>query len=438
MFKRSKVKIAAFVLGILLIFWAGTIALIYMAAYREVNSENREMLETYAELYAAYGNPQSEEDTEGRTGIPDMPDGTEERPGDGENVPDFIEDLENDPDLSVAGERRYQTSTFYSVAFSEDGEAAEINNEETSQMSDEELTHFAEEILQTGKTSGKEGNVLYLVTEEEEFTLVTMMDNTVLAESIQTLLQYTLLFGAAAVIVLFFIAIVFANQIIRPLEKSYRKQKQFISDAGHELKTPVSTIAANAELLEREIAENPWLSNIRYENERMSEIVQQLLELARLESVSMARTQVDFSRIVLAGLLPFEAGAFEQGLRLEYDVDENIYVNGNEGKLAELVSVLTDNALKHCKEQGTVTVSLRQEHKTIQFSVANEGEEIPEEKRDKIFDRFYRVDESREQKNGSYGLGLAIAKAIVTAHQGKISVSCDNGVTTFNVILQGK
>ena len=233
----------------------------------------------------------------------------------------------------------------------------------------------------------------------------------------------------------FFCSLNLANRIVAPLEESYQKQKQFISDAGHELKTPIAVISANAEMLGRECGESKWLSNINFENERMAGLVSQLLELARTEQTMPVMDEVDFSQTVTGGILPFESVAFEHGLTLDCDIEEGLRLSGNVGQLGQLVSILVDNAIFHAAPETAVTVSLKRERRSAVLSVANEGGEIPPEQREQIFERFYRRDRARSGGSGRYGLGLAIAKAIVLAHKGNISVTCKEGITKFSVSI---
>lgn len=225
------------------------------------------------------------------------------------------------------------------------------------------------------------------------------------------------------------------RKIIAAIEESYKKQKQFISDAGHELKTPIAVISANAEILARECGENRWLSNINFENERMAGLVSQLLELAKTEQITPVMDVVDFSQTVTGGILPFESVAFEHGLTLDFDIAENLRLNGNAGQLGQLVSILVDNDILHADPGTAVTVFLKQERRSAVLSVANRGGEIPPEEREQIFERFYRGDQARSGSSGRFGLGLAIAKAIVLAHKGNISVTCKEGITKFSVSI---
>ena len=193
-------------------------------------------------------------------------------------------------------------------------------------------------------------------------------------------------------------------------------------------------IGANAEMLERELGENEWLSNIQYENDRMGELVKQLLDLSRAENTETPMEQVDFSRIVTGEVLAFESLAFDKGKTIQSDIEEEIRLAGRQTQLSQLVSVLLDNAITH-STGNAIEVSLsRQAHKAV-LRVRNEGEEIPAEKLEHLFDRFYQLDEARSSEGRHYGLGLSIARAVAEKHGGSIDVSCQEGKVEFAVSL---
>lgn len=402
MFSRSRAKIVALIMAVLIVLLLGIIAIIIFVSYADIKGRSLEMLRRYAQIYAVNGLPEGEIGDDRR---------------------------EN---------HRFQISTFYSVFFSEEGEALEINNDSNLLFTEPELITFAEGLLKEGRSFGTVRNVTYLITREESCTLVTMMDTMVIGESFLTLLRYTMIFAGISILIFLLVSLLLADWIIRPLEEAYQKQKQFISDAGHELKTPVSTISTNAELLARTTGANKWLSNIQYENKRMSDIVVQLLDLARIENGGTVMESTDLSRTVLAAALPFEGTAYENGIEYSCSIQENIHIYGNSGQIGSLVSILLDNAFQHSMENGRITVSLSTSQGSVFLSVTNLGNEIPEEQQEKIFDRFYRADMARNSDAGRYGLGLAIARSIVTAHRGRISVSCEDGCTTFQVVIPQK
>ena len=264
--------------------------------------------------------------------------------------------------------------------------------------------------------------------------MVAFIDNAIMQTGMLTIFKNTLIFGGISVLVVFIVSIFLSKKIVAPLEENFQKQKQFISDAGHELKTPISVINANSELLSRQIGDNKWLSNIQYENEKMSTLVRQLLDLAKTESVKPQLERIDFSRLVSGELLPFESVAFEHHITLLSDIQEGINVDGDQNKLKQLVSILIENALSHSEENKEVNVILKTQRNMATLSVINEGKAIPVNQQERIFERFYRLDEARSD-DGHFGLGLAIAKAIVESHNGKIHIECNDGKINFIVQL---
>ena len=226
--------------------------------------------------------------------------------------------------------------------------------------------------------------------------------------------------------------------IIKPVIETFNKQKQFITDASHELKTPVAVIMANAEALENEPEETKWLENIKSESERMNELISNLLDLAKLENGAQKEeyNTEDLSKIIEREILTFESLMYENKIKLTYNIEENIKLNCNKMQMKQLIAILLDNAIKHSEKEGEIKVTLQKEKNEINLKVTNKGKEIPKEMQEKIFERFYRADESRNRNTNRYGLGLAIAKSIVTNHNGKIEVQSINGYTTFTIKLK--
>ena len=413
MFKRSRRKIVAAIMSVLVLLWVGTLGVIYASSYFEMTKQNRQMLQAHAQMYVLSQGA-------GQLLPLDKP-----RP-DGK----FNGKFDFDPNSPT-----FRLSTFYTVALSYKGEVLEIKNGPEAVHTDRDLIKLARRIVKDDRKTGVENNLAFYKEDKGGYTLVAFMDNTVINERALTLFRYTLIFGGAALVVFFFLSVFLARKIVKPLEESYEKQKQFISDAGHELKTPISVVSANAELLGRQLGDNQWLQNIQYENARMGVLVGQLLELARTESVTPQQEQLDLSRLVAGEALPFESVAFEKGLTLNCSIADGIGVVGSSTQLKQLVSILLDNAIRHSKDPGQVQLTLTREHGFSKLSVINPGEEIPEVQRQQIFERFYRVDTARNSQDKHYGLGLAIAKAIVVSHKGSIQVLCHDGLVEFRVQL---
>ena len=408
MFKKSRRKIVASIMFILVLLWVGTLGVIYASSYFEMSEQNKEMLKTHAEMY---------ELSQMEVTPPNSP-----KPDNNSFKPEF--DLKSP---------RFQLSTFYTVAVSYDGDVLETRNDRQTVYTDDELEKLAQSIIDGNKTNGTENNLVFYKTDKGGYNLVTFMDNTIINESAMTLMRYTIIFGGAALLLFFFLSVFLARKIVNPLEESYEKQKQFVSDAGHELKTPISVVSANAEMLLHEIGENKWLKNIQYENKRMGTLVGQLLELARTENAMPKMENIDFSRIVAGEALPFESVAFENGFELKSHIERGICVEGNSTQLKQIVSILLDNAIRHSKDKGEICLSLTKKGGIARLSVTNKGDEIPLEQRERLFERFYRADTVRNGEDRHYGLGLAIAKAIALSHKGSIDVRCYDGVVEFSV-----
>ena len=414
MFKQSRKKIIVSIMGSVILLFAMTLFVIFFVSYRNMRARNIDMMSRHTWR---------------------MPD-AEERP-DKESDPNAREDGELRPDQG----RHVELLTFYTVVIRTDGTVVHVENEKGIH-SDEELIGYAQKLIAKGKWYGEYGTLCCLREQNgtvggDYYDIVVFLDNTVIEDSVKILLRNVLIVDGAAIIILFFLSFWLSKRIIRPLEENDQQQRQFISDASHELKTPVAVIDANAELLAREVGENEWLSNIRYENDRMGELVKQLLDLSRAESAELPAETVDLSRLVTGEELAFESLAFDRGKRIQSEVGEDIHVTGSETQLAQLVSVLLDNATRHSTGEE-IALSLKKQGHSAVLAVTNDGEAIPEEKAAHLFDRFYRVDEARNDEGRHYGLGLSIAKAVAEKHGGSIGVSCADGKVTFSVTLPAK
>lgn len=420
MFKKTRIKIVASIMSILIFVFAAILALIYGFSYHETMNRNREMLESHAEFFS----------------LTDISDNYKEN----DLGPDIGNLAKREPKPGMSGKKdfrdkdEYRLSSFYSVVISQDGSmlVAENGNEI---YSNEELLELAGEVNVKTDNIGTIGSLMYYKEDKGGYTLVAFLDNRLNQKSMSALLKYTLYGGILAIVVFFFLSVYLARMIIRPLEENYMKQKQFISDAGHELKTPISVVSANAELLAREIGENQWLANIQYENERMGSLVTQLLDLARMEHVTPQMETVDFSHLVSGETLPFESVIYENKMVFNCEIRDNIIVHGNPMQLKQVTAILLDNAVKHSAAGGEIWLSLKKEHGRAVLSVINAGDEILPEQCKHLFDRFYRIDEARNGEDKHYGLGLAIAKVIAVGHHGKIEVKCHDGKVQFIISL---
>ena len=289
-----------------------------------------------------------------------------------------------------------------------------------------------------------EHHLRYLRQEGLLSTRIAFTDSTLEQATLRSLLTGSLLIGLAALAVLFACSYVLSGAVTRPVDRAWQQQKQFLSDASHELKTPLTVILSSAELLEQSAApeQKQYVDNVRAESRRMKRLVEDMLTLSRVErgGEHLPDTTADLSDAAADAALRFEPVAYEAGHTLSYDIAPGLLVRGDSGKLEQAVAVLLDNAIKYAAPGTEVRLDAARQGKNACLWVENEGDPIPADKLPHIFDRFYRADASRTD-GGSFGLGLPIARAIVEAHRG--TLRCDSGghTTRFTITLpcrQGK
>ena len=285
----------------------------------------------------------------------------------------------------------------------------------------------------------------YLVAAKPYGSIAAFLDRSLENETLNRLISSLLVIGGIGMIVLFLVSLYLADRAIRPVGKAWERQKRFIADASHELKTPLTVIAANTDVIlsncqDTVAAQSKWLGYIKSETEQMAKLVNDLLTIAKLDAGENKKTfsPFDLSECVTTACLPHESLAFESGRELILDITPGLSYVGDESGIRQTVGILVDNAVKHASRPGNIQVSLKKDKEAnrIRIEVTNPGEGIPEEERERIFERFYRLDSSRARASGGYGLGLSIAKSIVDRHEGSISVHSDaQGMTTFVILL---
>ena len=301
------------------------------------------------------------------------------------------------------------------------------------------IIDYANEALVSGKQTGELGGYAFTIHNKPYGMIIVFMDVKPYQEANESLMRTTLFIGVTAILLFFIISIFLAKWLVRPVTTTLDKQKRFISDASHELKTPLAVISANTDVLEAEIGENKWLGYIRSESSRMSELVNELLILARLEDKTGHRLIIqplDLTALVLQTALPFESTVFEMGKRFSVEAQPDVTYVGDASTIKHILTILIDNAVKYSEEHGEISVKLYTRSNRRIIEVYNTGEGVQKEKLTRIFERFYREDEARNSKNGGYGLGLAIARSGIQAHGGKIFAQSEYGKwIRFTVVL---
>lgn len=281
----------------------------------------------------------------------------------------------------------------------------------------------------------------YLTREQGDQTLIAFTDRSNELVALRNLSLASLIVGVCSLAAFFGISLFLASLALRPVEKAWQQQQQFVADASHELKTPLTVILANLSILKAHpqdtiAAQGKWLDSTKEEAVRMKKLVDELLYLARADAghPTGTLTQINISDTVWSAVLPFESVAFERGLTLDSQIEPQLTMQADESLLKQLTAILLDNACKYSVPGGIVRVLLVREQSRLTLRVCNQGPVIPLRDRERLFERFYRSDESRARQAGGYGLGLAIAKSITEFHGGNICVErSDEEMTVFCV-----
>lgn len=303
-----------------------------------------------------------------------------------------------------------------------------------------------QELLDAVSSQGKDVgmihkyNLRYYTTGRDNPRTIVFADTSNEKTMLRGLILNSIIVGFIGYAVFFLISLLLAKWVTKPVEKALNEQKQFIADASHELKTPLTVIMTNVEMLEdsnySDADKDKFTKNILSMSKRMRGLVESLLELARMDNRSSAGTNdiIDYSKLVSDSILPFEPMFFEKDMQLAVDISKNINVEGDKNKLRQVMTILLDNALKYYDPEYAVSIKLLRQGTHALLSVSGRGEPLSKEDLKNIFKRFYRIDQSRSGGE-SYGLGLSIAESIVNEHNGKIWAESEKGYNTFHVSL---
>lgn len=338
-------------------------------------------------------------------------------------------------------ETRYSTR-YFTVTTNLENDIKQINTSRIAAVSAKEAKSYAQDILDSDSKTGYTDNYKYLITTKGEEKLVIFVDMNSDIQTARNFFFISLLVAFGSLVVVTVLVAVFSKRAIRPAVENMERQKRFIVDAGHEIKTPLAIISANTEVIEMLDGGNEWLESIKHQTKRLSDLVQRLLKLAKMEDEviqEMVVTEFNISDAVADTAEPFITLAKSKNKDIELDIAEGLSFTGDEASVRELVSILTENAVKYAEENTTIKISLSRHGRETHLSVFNKGEPISEESLERLFDRFYREDSSRTRETGGSGIGLSIARSIVTAHKGSISAkNTDGGILFTAILVKGK
>ena len=356
-------------------------------------------------------------------------------------IPSFHKDNIDRGSLDVVLTPETQFETRYFAVHFSNGEVSDVNLEHVAALSYDDAAKFAAQILKEGSDRGMRiisgRSYDYLVRDlGANGKLVVVLDTTRLYTSTVAMVRFSVYVGLIMLGLFFVMVSVLSRRVLKPIIDNIESQKQFITNASHELKTPIAIISANTEVIEMTSGETEWTKSIRNQTGRLTGLINRLIALAKLQEYGQTQLcQINASMVTKEVASSFQPVLEQQGKEYKYEVEEGIFIEAEERSYHELVSILLDNAAKYCDENGRVEVMAQKKGKALQLSVSNsfaEGEGVDYSR---FFERFYRQDESHNSEKKGYGIGLAMASEMVRQFKGKISVSYRDGMISFNVVI---
>ena len=315
------------------------------------------------------------------------------------------------------------SARYAAVAIDKNGNIIRTDVTHISSLTEDEVTAITEALKNTASGTGTYSGFLYRISETKraEGKVIILLDNGMQISSFFTVLFISVGAGIFGWLLMLLLVILLSKKTIAPVARSIEKQKQFVTNAGHEIKTPLAIILANTDAMELHNGENKWSKNIRAQTLRLSGLMQNLLMLAKMDesSAKLPMCSFDISTAAEDTVNAFIEPAALKGVMIEQDIQKGLQLNGNHDSIVQLITVLLDNAVKYTESGGMIRAKLSGNDKNITLSIANTCEPIDHP--EKLFDRFYRGDSARTQKNGGYGIGLSVAQAIAELHKGSIT-----------------
>ena len=306
------------------------------------------------------------------------------------------------------------------------------------ETTDKDILRMTQELQKSEKIFGSIDDYIYVVrTLRSGNTVYIFVDNKEALQNSKQFFIVSIFIFLLSVIIFTIISYYLSRWMIEPSEKAIKNQKIFVANISHDLKTPITIIRANADLIEDEVKNKKSIKYIQQETEKLNHLVNEMLTLTRIDNTISKENfkSFNFGDSLFDVVLPFESIAYEKGIRFNINIDEVTDYFGDESNIQKLAEILIDNAMSYTAKGGIVDVDAYENSKAVTLSVTNTGEPISDEKKVEIFDRFYRASKSRESTGNHYGLGLSIASTIVKKHNGKISIESKNGKNTFTVTL---
>lgn len=350
--------------------------------------------------------------------------------------PELAGDKNNRGPGGMSPETPYE-SRFFSVFLNESYNVVNTDTSRIISIDRESAIRYAEKVIESEKAKGFIGEYRYIFKSEANGYRITFLDCGRKLDSFSRFLKTSIWMSAIGLSLMFAVIFILSGKIIKPIAESYKKQKQFITDAGHEIKTPLTIINANLDIMEMEFGEQESISDMYQQVKRLKSLTNDLVLLARMEEAETSIQKIEFpvSEVVSEAALPFRTLAVQQGKEFTCEIQPMLTLKGNDRAIQQLISILMENALKYSPAGGTVALRMMKQNRNIHITVFNTTEtEIEQEQLVRVFDRFYRAEASRNSETGGHGIGLSVAKAIVAAHDGRIQASTqDSNSNSFQI-----
>ena len=326
---------------------------------------------------------------------------------------------------------------FFSVHYDTNGIVSRVNQDYIASISESDAETYADAVLESGKAHGYESGYRYLVSTTEDETVVLFLNSEREIQTMRSLLWITLAIAAACLVVVFGLVVLFSRRAITPYLKNMEAQKQFITNASHELKTPLTAISTSVDVLAMEHEGDEWVHNIQVQSGRLSKLITSLVALSRLDEENPFPVRMEFS---LSDALweisePFVSLAQAKGRTYTQDIADGLTATGDRTAIQQMVSILLDNALKYSPDGGSISLTARRSGKRAEIAVSNTVDMSQAIDTSRLFDRFYRADESHSGAVSGTGIGLSIVKATAEAHGGTISARQEGCVMMFTARL---
>lgn len=339
------------------------------------------------------------------------------------------------PDGNFSPEMPFETR-YFSVRLDKDGNVTYSDVKNIAAITEENAEEYAKNLFSKNATKGFVGNYRYGRVEKGGETLYVFVDSTRDLDTFGSFLSMSVFISVAGLLLVFVLVVIFSKAVFKPVEESYKKQKSFITNAGHDLKTPLTIIGADAEVIELENGASEWTDDIKKQISRLSSLTEKLVFLAKMDEreTPLQRSEVNLSEMLAETVASYDALALSKNLKLEINAEKDVLYNGNEETLRQAIALLLDNAVKYAKSEIKVSVKKLGGGALMEFS--NDVENIEKGNHDEFFERFYKGDDSRNSSGGGHGIGLSVVRSIVEAHKGKITAeSPDNHTVVFKITL---